>query len=63
MEKKVKLTDSKDRALIPMTCHIHPDLYERLGKMSQELKVSKKALINTGIGKILDDIEQYGIEL
>lgn len=63
MKNKIKLTDSKDRALIPMTCHIHPDLYERLGKMSQELKVPKKALINTGIKKILDDIDAYGVEL
>lgn len=63
MQNKIKLTKTKDRALIPMTVHIQPELYERLGNKSQELKVPKKALINTGIEKILDDIEQYGIEL
>lgn len=63
MQNKIKLTDSKERALIPMTVHIHPELYERLGNKSQELKVPKKALINTGIEKILDDIDAYGVEL
>lgn len=63
MEKKIKLTKTKDRALIPMTVHIQPSLYERLGKKSQELKIPKKMLINTGIEKILDDIDTYGVEL
>lgn len=61
--KKIKLIKIKTQALRGLTIQIEPSLYERLNKISYDLKVSKKTLINTGIEKILDDIETLGVEL
>ncbi|MGL5576744.1 hypothetical protein [Cetobacterium sp.] len=61
--KKIKLIKIKTQALRGLTIQIDPSLYDRLNKISYDLKVSKKALINTGLEKILDDIETLGVEL
>ncbi|MGL5458698.1 MAG: hypothetical protein ACRDBY_03680 [Cetobacterium sp.] len=61
--KKIKLIKIKTQALRGLTIQIEPSLYDRLNKISYDLKVSKKALINTGLEKILDDIETLGVEL
>lgn len=61
--KKIKLIKIKTQVLRGLTIQIEPSLYDRLNKISYDLKVSKKALINTGLEKILDDIETLGVEL
>ncbi|MGL5718772.1 MAG: hypothetical protein ACRCX2_37560 [Paraclostridium sp.] len=61
--KKIKLIKIKTQALRGLTIQIEPCLYDRLNKISYDLKVSKKILINTGLEKLLDDIEILGVEV
>lgn len=61
--KKIKLIKIKTQALRGLTIQIEPSLYDRLNKISYDLKVSKKILINTGLEKLLDDIEILGVEV
>lgn len=61
--KKVKLNSNKTRESVGLTVNINPELYERLSQKAIDLKISKKILIMTGIEKILDDIDAYGVEL
>lgn len=61
--KKVKLNSNKTRESVGLTVNINPALYERLSEKAIDLKISKKILITTGVEKILDDIDTYGVEL
>ncbi|MGL6130142.1 MAG: hypothetical protein ACRCZ9_00835 [Fusobacteriaceae bacterium] len=60
--KLVKKTAHSD-GLKGLTIQLHPALYKRLCKLSNELEITKRVIINTALTKLLDDIEKYGIEL
>ena len=61
--KKIKLIQTKDRGIIPYTSNIPVELYNRLNNISKNLKITKKAITITALEKLLDEIEQYGVEL
>ena len=61
--KKIKLIKIKTQALRGITIQVTPELYDRLSKVSHDLKLTKRILVNTAIIKLLDDIEQCGIDV
>ena len=61
--EKVKLVKTETQAFRGMTIQVTPELYDRLNKVSHELKLTKRILVNTAIIKLLDDIEVLGVEL
>lgn len=61
--KKIKLIQAKTRGVIPYTSNVPIELYNRLSKLSQDLKITKKAITITALEKLLDEIEQFGVEL
>ena len=61
--EKVKLVKTETQAFRGMTIQVAPELYDRLSKVSHELKLTKRILVNTAIIKLLDDIEVLGVEL
>lgn len=63
MEKKVKIIKTETQAFRGLTIQVTQDVYDRLNKMSYDLKLTKRILINTAIIKLLDDIEVLGVEL
>lgn len=64
MEKKaVKLIKTETQPVRALTIQVTPEIYDRLNKTSYEMKITKRALINTAIVKLLDTIEVVGVEL
>ena len=64
MDKKaVKLIKTETQPVRGLTIQVTPEIYDRLNKMSYDLKITKRALINTAIVKLLDTIEVVGVEL
>lgn len=61
--EKVKLIKDKTPLVRLMSIQVTPELYERLGKITHDLKTTKKVIISTALSKFLDDIELYGVEL
>lgn len=62
--QKIKLVPTpKQKALRGLTIQVDDELYQRMGRTIQELKITKRVLVQTAIIKILDDIESLGVEL
>lgn len=63
MEKKaVKLIKTETQPVRGLTIQVTPEIYDRLNKMSYDLKITKRALITTAMVRVLDDIEAFGVE-
>lgn len=63
METKVKLKKTKDNAIVTTTVHLEKEVYKRMNDLSYSARIPKKAIINTAIEKLLDDIELYGLDV
>lgn len=63
MEKIKMVKTTREKAVRSLTIQLDPNLYERMGQTIQELKLTKRVLIQTAIIKLLDDIAELGVEL
>ncbi|MGL6169380.1 MAG: hypothetical protein ACRC0Y_13935 [Fusobacteriaceae bacterium] len=63
--QKIKLvkTCTTSDGLKGLTIQMDPALYKKLSKISKELDITKRVIINTALIKLLDDIEKYGVQL
>lgn len=61
--EKIKLATTKEKVVRGLMIQIDPSLYDRMGRTIQDLKITKRILIQTAILKLLDEIEEYGVEL
>lgn len=61
--QKVKVKVIKDRMTVPFTVNLSKELYERLCDSSYQNKIAKKVFVSVGLEKLLDDIEQYGLDV
>ena len=63
--QKIKLMKNSTTSdgLKGLTIQMDPALYKRLCNLSKKLNITKRVIINTAITKLLDDIEEYGVEL
>ncbi|MGL4652704.1 MAG: hypothetical protein ACRDCE_03685 [Cetobacterium sp.] len=62
--QKIKFTKKKGDSdgLKGLTIQLDPALYKRLCKLSSDLEITKRVIVNTALTKLLDEIEEYGIE-
>ncbi|MGL5904052.1 MAG: hypothetical protein ACRCZO_15325 [Cetobacterium sp.] len=62
--KKVLIIDAKKTVgVAPFTSNVPVSLYNRLNELCINLNITKKALVITALTKLLDEIDEYGIEV
>ncbi|MGL5520865.1 MAG: hypothetical protein ACRDA2_02255 [Cetobacterium sp.] len=59
--QKIKFTKKKGDSdgLKGLTIQLDPALYKRLCKLSSDLEITKRVIVNTALTKLLDEIEEY----
>lgn len=58
----IKIVETKSKALCNLTIQMEQTPYEKMDNKCRELKITKKAFINTAILLFLEKIEEFGIE-